>query len=572
VQVEKLQIIDKFLSLMNGSFKEEDHPRDSDGKFTTGGGGESSSSSGGSKIDFGGGKYKTKSDAYDRQLDRVKTLEERTKGMSDADKASYEKHIVSEERKKLESLDKGGKEKSVKLPAEIKKSGGNYEKDATKITDSIEKLSGGKITAYVQASGASESTYLYISREDTGDGYKIRISDHDDKHGGNDFNFSPEEDIPSYFYKKLRGYLESMGATNLGNIFPDNEKQNASDFPKYYYTRHMQAGLCGYEDETILVDTDAVVKLGETFKGKPVYMEHRDVKLDTLKEDAVGYVQDTFMGVDGWLWSEIMITDDEAHEVILKDGWAVSNAYVPTQWGDGGTKHNLPYDREVLAGEFTHLALVPNPRYEGAKIYTPEQYQARNTQLVNSLAHSKPTEEKKGILMKFFKTQKEEVSNASEADVIEYVNSAGETVEVTVKEVVNALEAESKMKKTVKVNGKEMTLEDATKAYEKLNAKKKCNEDDEDKENEDDEEKDNDAELVTETRVNKKKKRNESDEEKDNEDEDYDNEDDEDEKKNAHFKEMKNAHLQNGKGRIIIETRGAQIKRGQELFSRKKGN
>lgn len=341
------------------------------------------------------------------------------------------------------------------------------------------------------------------------------------------------------------------------------EKKNASDFPKYYYTRHMQAGLCGYEDETILVDTDAVVKLGNTFKGKPVYIQHQDVKMETLKEDAVGYVQNTFMGVDGWLWSEIMITDDEAHEVIAK-GWAVSNAYIPTEWGPEGSKNNLPYDREVLNGEFTHLALVPNPRYEGAKIYTPGQYQARNTQLVNSLANSKP-QPKKGFVMKFWK--KEEVSDASTADFVEYTNGKGETVTKSVEEMKNALEAEAKQAevqaKKVLVNGKEMTVAELTKAYEKLNAKKNESHEKDEKENEDDEgdedEKENDAELVTETRVNE-------------DDEDMENEDDEDEKKNSHFKTMKNAHMKNSTGRIVIETRAAQIQRGRELFSRQKGN
>lgn len=324
------------------------------------------------------------------------------------------------------------------------------------------------------------------------------------------------------------------------------EKKNAYDFPKFYYTRHMQAGLCGYEDETILVDTDAVVKLGNTFKGKPVYIQHQDVKLETLKEDAVGYVQNTFMGVDGWLWSEIMITDDEAHEVIAK-GWAVSNAYIPTEWGSEGSKNNLPYDREVLNGEFTHLALVPNPRYEGAKIYTPEQYQARNTQLVNSLANSKP-QPKKGFVMKFWK--KEEVSDASTADFVEYTNGKGETVTKSVEEMKNALEAEAKQAeikaKKVLVNGKEMTVAELTAAYEKLNAKNSDDKDADDaKENEDDE----------------------SEMENESEEEEKENEDDKEEKENSkdHFKEMKNAH-QKPMGAIRLETTATKLARGMSRY------
>jgi hypothetical protein len=341
------------------------------------------------------------------------------------------------------------------------------------------------------------------------------------------------------------------------------EKQNASDFPKYYYTRHMQAGLCAYEDETILVDSEAVKKLGNTFKGKPIYIEHQNVKLDTMKQDAVGYVQNTFMDIDGWLWSEIMITDDEAHEVIAR-GWAVSNAYTPTVWGDGGTKHNIPYDREVLDGVFTHLALVDNPRYEDAKIYTPDQYQARNKQLVNSLANVKPP--KKDFIMKFWK--KEEVSDASTADFVEYTNDKGATVTKSVEEMKNALEQEAKQKETlskkVLVNGKEMTVAELTSAYEKLNAKKKNEDEKEEKENEDeDKEKSNKNRKQNEGRDEKE---NTDDDEYDNEDDkEKENEDDKDEKKNSNFKRMKNAHLQNS-GSIRLETTMSKLARGSSLY------
>lgn len=337
-------------------------------------------------------------------------------------------------------------------------------------------------------------------------------------------------------------------------------KKNAvSKFPEFYYVRHMQAGLCGYEDETILVDNDAIAALGKTFNGKPVYIEHQDVDLQSMKQEAVGYVTDTWVdGTDGWLWSKIMVTDDEGHEVINK-GWAVSNAYIPTQWGEGGMKHNLPYDRKVLNGEFTHLALVPSPRYEDAKIYTPDQYQARNTQLMNSLAPK--TEEKKGIIMKFFKTKKEEVSSASDADTLEYTDAKGETVEVSVSEMVKALESAQKQEKTVMVNGKEMKVSDVVKAYEALNAKKnKRNEDieEDEKDNEDDEDKENGNEDVSRDDFV-----NEDDEdEKENED------DEKDEKKNAHFKTLVNASRKNSYAPIAIDTMAAKLARAEKYSSK----
>lgn len=348
----------------------------------------------------------------------------------------------------------------------------------------------------------------------------------------------------------------------FGNM-EKNIKTNATDFPKFYFVRHMQAGLCGYEDETILVDNDAMRRLGETFNGKPVYIDHRDVDLDTMKADAVGYVTDTWIdGNDGWLWSKIMVTDDEAHEV-LANGWAVSNAYIPTEWGDGGLKHNLPYDRRVINGEFTHLALVDNPRYEDAKVYTPSQYEARNNQLMNSLA-SKPTEEKKGFIMKFFKNKKEEVSNASDADTLEYTNAKGETVEVAVSEMVNAIENAQKQERTVKVNGKEMKLSDVVKAYEALNAKKgKKNEDDED-------------EMENESDEDEKENMSDEDDYENESDEEMENEDDEDEKEAAkgkknskdHFKTLSNASKRNSFQPITIDTTAAKLARAAKYGSK----
>lgn len=323
----------------------------------------------------------------------------------------------------------------------------------------------------------------------------------------------------------------------------------------------MQAGLCGYpeHDETVLVRLDAIRKMAETLNGKPVYILHQEVDLDSIKQEANGYVTETWVDPeDGWLWSKFMVIDDEAHKVILQNEYKTSNAYIPTQRGEGGEHHALPYDVEILDASFTHLALVPSPRYEGAKIYTPEQYQARNTQLVNSLDSHQPT--KKGFVMKFWK--KEEVSDASTADFVEYTNDKGETVTKSVEEMKNALEAEAKQKelqsKKVLVNGKEMTVAELAAAYEKLNARKNRNEVDEEMDNEDDEEKENEIEpsLETEDRVNA-------------DEDDEDDADDEDEKKNSHFKTLKNAHLKNGSGAHAIMTRSAKIARGRELFSTK---
>lgn len=53
---------------------------------------------------------------------------------------------------------------------------------------------------------------------------------------------------------------------------------------------------------------------------------------------------------------------------LIKKGWSVSCSYDYTESAEGGTENNIPYDIEFLDGEFTHLAIVNDPRYERANI------------------------------------------------------------------------------------------------------------------------------------------------------------------------------------------------------------
>lgn len=175
--------------------------------------------------------------------------------------------------------------------------------------------------------------------------------------------------------------------------------------PKFYYAKHMQPGVAAYENENLLVDTDAMKQMLTTGKGMPVYVLHQTgVPLDQQKERAGGYITRSFYNeLDGWAWFEIMLLDDDAQDAIRK-GWSVSNAYVPTKFSGSGTKNNVPFQRQVLEGKFTHLALVPNPRYENACVMTPEQfaaYQDEQRAKLKELTNSTPS--KGTTMLKFLK-------------------------------------------------------------------------------------------------------------------------------------------------------------------------
>lgn len=336
-----------------------------------------------------------------------------------------------------------------------------------------------------------------------------------------------------------------------------SDVKNAKQLPQKFYAKHMQPGICEYHNETVLVDTEHMKKMSPSGIGKPVYVLHADVVLETLKEDMHGIISGSFYNpLDGWLWFEFMAIDDIAFQAIA-NGWAVSNAYIPTESGEGGEWHNCKYDREILNAEFTHMAIVPDPRYEGACILTPDEfksYQAALQQNLDELQNSKSKPE--GIpKMKFFKNKKEEVTTVDAETMVELKN--GKTVSIG--EMTAALEkrnAEDEKKEEEKknseqkvmVNGTEMSIDELMNAYCSLKNEK----DEAEKKNAEDSLKDEDE------------KENASDDE----------EKDDGEKKNSkeeapkkdHFKELKNAHTDAKTQVHTIETSMDMVARGAERY------
>ncbi len=347
------------------------------------------------------------------------------------------------------------------------------------------------------------------------------------------------------------------------------ELKNASSYPAIYYAKHMETGLAGYENETILIDGDNLKNMIPSFVSKPVFVHHVDgVELATLKEDAHGYVIESFYNeLDGWLWVKMLLTDDIAKQAVA-NGWSVSNAYLPTEWGAGGTHHNVPYDRKIVNGEFTHLAIVPNPRYEEAAILSPEEYKTYQESKRNRLAelqNSKP--DKKGSdmtdakpLFSFFKKSKQEVK-ASEIDndtLVEIKNSKGESEEVTlgamVAAVLNAKKNESieeavkeegekvNLSATIRVGDEDMTVGDLMNAYCEMKNTMK-----------------NEADKKAAEEAEKEEKENESPEE--------DGEEELTNSKPDHFNELKNARS-NFKPEVkTIELSVDQLARGKSRYS-----
>lgn len=299
--------------------------------------------------------------------------------------------------------------------------------------------------------------------------------------------------------------------------------KNAKQFPRRYYGLHMVEGVAEYSDGSepyrILINEATIKNMDPSFSGKPVYVKHvEEVDLEKLGEEMDGLVVRSFFNqADGKHWVEFMVTTDKGHDAIAK-GFKLSNAYVPSNFGSGGKWHNVDYAKEVLGGEYDHLAIVPNPRYEESIILTPEEFKAYNSnkeQELRTLANSK----EKVSMFKFFKKTK--VEDGSDIAGTTVVLKSGR--ELTIEQLVNEAEAkedkkdekkenmeppkeepkpEVKPEKSyangdhfVKVGEKEMSVNELVNAYQSAMKNDESSEDSEDgMENEDDEKKDKEKE------------------------------------------------------------------------------
>lgn len=283
------------------------------------------------------------------------------------------------------------------------------------------------------------------------------------------------------------------------NLFKNEKEEN-----KVYYCKHIAPGVCAYQDETIFIGEETLKNMDKSFSGKPIFIDHQTVDPETEKEDAVGYVVESFyLPEDGTHWAKLLIIDDKGHQAI-KEGRKVSNAYKPTGFGVGGEWHNVPYNREVTDAYYTHLALVENPRYEEAEIMSAEEFkkykEAKKSQL-EQLQNSKAETSKQGENKMFKLWTKKEVTNSDDISKVMVELSDGSAVSIG--EMVNSVEKDLKekedkknechdeevMEKVVKVNGEDMKVSDLVAAFEKKDKKNKCNEEEKAEEEKKEEEK-----------------------------------------------------------------------------------
>lgn len=150
------------------------------------------------------------------------------------------------------------------------------------------------------------------------------------------------------------------------------QRANEKEFPKDYTCSFLEQGLVSYEDVgagVALLKKETIDRMLSSIIGKPVLIDHKDVTPADFKKYAVGYVTAAYFNSDdGMFYCKFILTDDEAKKVV-EQGYSVSCSFNVNSTIGGGEYHAIKYDEEITGAEFTHLALVSNPRYEECKIY-----------------------------------------------------------------------------------------------------------------------------------------------------------------------------------------------------------
>ena len=184
-------------------------------------------------------------------------------------------------------------------------------------------------------------------------------------------------------------------------------EQEGNGKGRYFVSRFIEPGIAHYDElGDILITKETLNKFIQTMVGAPVIIDHEDVTDKNVDKLRVGSVSKVwFNEMDGYFYCEGILTDPEAIDLVKNKGWNVSCAYsfqsVPKEMHNG-----KKIDLEFVDGEFLHLAIVKNPRYEGANI------------VVNSNEEFKEQEHPRNKIGEFVKKLNEKGYPAKEDDFV----------------------------------------------------------------------------------------------------------------------------------------------------------
>lgn len=355
-----------------------------------------------------------------------------------------------------------------------------------------------------------------------------------------------------------------------------------------WYGMHFYAGLAQYEEEgkepyRVFLNENTIRTMDPTFAARPLFVFHVDeieTDLDELRKEADGWVVESFYNqADGKHWAKFIVVSEKGKQAIAR-GYKLSNCYMPQTFGKGGIWNGIPYDREITAGTYEHLAIVPNPRYEESVIMSPDNFKKYNEEKMaelKKLANHKP-QGAAPMKLNFFKRAKVENSLELDSMLVELPQSK---VEVALAKLINEADKQEMEKDKPKVAspdhlvdcmGNTMTVNELVEKHKSLcdemEQMKKPKEDSEDPaegDMEDDDDMDEAKRDVPMPEDDKKGEESTLKLEKEEEKEVKDAK-----KKNAQEKadRLRNAHLATPQA-VQIFTSLDRVKRGKQLYGSK---
>ena len=137
-----------------------------------------------------------------------------------------------------------------------------------------------------------------------------------------------------------------------------------------FVSKFIEPGVAHYEQfGDVLIKKETLDKFKDTIIGAPVIIKHKDITDKNADKERVGVVSDVWYNEpDGYYYCSGIIWDKQAIDLVKNQGWSVSCTYDFESDKQPLTHNGKELSMEFTNGNFLHLALVDNPRYNEANI------------------------------------------------------------------------------------------------------------------------------------------------------------------------------------------------------------
>ena len=277
-----------------------------------------------------------------------------------------------------------------------------------------------------------------------------------------------------------------------------NQHKNYLEPPKdkVFYGRFLRSGPKLYSETQNVINIEPAVlkELAKDHIGVPVIINHQDVTYLNKKDIQVGTVSDVFINdkgftddfgkfheADDWAWCKFVVTDPVAIDLLINQGWELSNEYYAEQT----PSEKQIADTEIVKGSARHLAIVPKGRYETKTILNnskPTTKISMKEKLFNAISNVFKAEEETKIEEQAQTQSETIVANAAVEPTTTMDNyndkfcmkngkkiMINELIEmVREKKKIEEMKNEMKMEDEIEIDGEKMSVSNALEFFEDM--------------------------------------------------------------------------------------------------------